>query len=957
LGEGINDAFSQRKIKSKGRKNKMKTLKNRITAIAIATFLMLSMTASIVLTPNAVAHYPAWNIPTYAYIVAAPDPIGVGQEAHVYMWLDPVYGVAGGATAAIGTNGSTASAALLSNGYRFKNYNLTIIAPDGHATTQIFETVSDTTSNQYTKFTPDQVGTYTLEFNFPGQKYGENGNGYENSILINDTYLPSHALTTLTVQDEPLPAPINSYPLPQQYWSHPIYGENTDWWTISSNWLGTGSPVPGGAASTTDQAIYHNDAIGPLTPHVVWQRPLQFGGVVGGNQFVDGGNNPNGWVPGAQYYEGTAYQPRFQNPIIISGILIYTEPIAFTGRLSGPTTAVDIRTGEVLWSRNDVPPLSFGYIYNLWDQEQHGTFPPILFTNNFAKAYDAYTGEYLFDVINVPSGMSVMGPSGEIIRYVIKNEGSTANAAWYLQSWNSSKLWQYDINPFTGGGSLSPALVNSTNNALITTNPYPKTDSHYADKIIVDANIPINSTTVNPNAPSHGLTTYDWNISIPWLSTMTPTPSVQAANYGDMMLLRSGNLPSGFAANRNGADQNPYTYFAVNLNASRGQVGSIMWTKTYNPIPGNVTMLQSAVDFDTRVFVIQLMETLQFQGYSMNDGRLLWTTEPQTVWNYYFDPGQPVLGTTAYGKFYNSGFGGITYCYDDLTGELLWTHGNGGEGNSTNGGLQVFYGVYPTMLQAIANGVVYVATDEHTMPNPFYKGALATALNATTGEEIWQLSEYPSEWGFSQPYAWATADGFSVFMNGLDNNIYSIGRGPSATSVTAQSFGDDIVIRGLVTDISAGTKQATQQAVFPNGVPVSSDASMKDWMGYVYQQKPLPTNFTGVEVTIDVLDSNGNYRNIGTATTDTTGLYSLTWTPDIPGNFLVVATFQGTNGYWPSYSETTFAVSQPHPTTAPVATAAPSMADQYILPGIVGIIVTIVIVGVVLALLMLRKRP
>ncbi len=39
------------------------------------------------------------NIPTYAYINASPNPIGVGQTAHVYMWLDAVYGVAGGTTA------------------------------------------------------------------------------------------------------------------------------------------------------------------------------------------------------------------------------------------------------------------------------------------------------------------------------------------------------------------------------------------------------------------------------------------------------------------------------------------------------------------------------------------------------------------------------------------------------------------------------------------------------------------------------------------------------------------------------------------------------------------------------------------------------------------------------------------------------------------------------------------
>ncbi len=83
-----------------------------------------------------------------------------------------------------------------------------------------------------------------------------------------------------------------------------------------------------------------------------------------------------------------------------------------------------------------------------------------------------------------------------------------------------------------------------------------------------------------------------------------------------------------------------------------------------------------------------------------------------------------------------------------------------------------------------------------------------------------------------------------------------------------------MVLSGTVTDISAGTEQNQQAAKFPHGVPVSSDASMTEWMGYIYQQKPLPTNFTGVPVSIDVLDSNGNYRHIGTATTDASGAFT-----------------------------------------------------------------------------------
>ena len=59
----------------------------------------------------------------------------------------------------------------------------------------------------------------------------------------------------------------------------------------------------------------------------------------------------------------------------------------------------------------------------------------------------------------------------------------------------------------------------------------------------------------------------------------------------------------------------------------------------------------------------------------------------------------------------------------------------------------------------------------------------------------------------------------------------------------------------------------------------------------------MPTNFTGVKVQIAVLDSNGNHYPVGTATTDASGMYTLSYTPTIAGNFTVFATFAGTNGY------------------------------------------------------------
>jgi hypothetical protein len=156
-------------------------------------------------------------------------------------------------------------------------------------------------------------------------------------------------------------------------------------------------------------------------------------------------------------------------------------------------------------------------------------------------------------------------------------------------------------------------------------------------------------------------------------------------------------------------------------------------------------------------------------------------------------------------------------------------------------------------------------------------------------------------------------------------------------------------------DIASGTSQDEPAARFPNGVPAVSDESMTDWMEYIYQQKPRPTDTVGVEVALTVLDANGNCRPIGSATSDDNGFYSFEWVPDIPGKFTVYATFAGSQGYWPSHDVTAFTVMEaPEPTPEPTPEPA-SAADLYFVPSTIGIIIAIVVVGVVL-ILMLRKR-
>jgi len=343
---------------------------------------------------------------------------------------------------------------------------------------------------------------------------------------------------------------------------------------------------------------------------------------------------------------------------------------------------------------------------------------------------------------------------------------------------------------------------------------------------------------------------------------------------------------------------------------------------------------------------------------------LITTTDSQTALDYFGNPIYPYIASQlAFGKLYSYAFGGILYCYDLTTGNLEWSYGNGGvPGNDTNSGTQA-PGYYPGFIQAVGghsldDGVLYIAVTEHTIETPVFKGSFTRAINASNGAELWSINSYTGEF---RSISYAIADGYTNFFNGEDNQIYTLGRGPTALTVSAPNIGaqasQPIVISGKVVDVSSGTTQDALASRFANGVPCVADSAMTDWMGYLYQQKPLPTSFVGVDVTINVLDSNGNFRSIGTATTDATGAYNLIWTPDIPGNFQVVATFAGTNGYWPSSATSAFIVMEAAPTATPAPVAATPMSETYFVPAVVGIIAAIAIVGIVLALLLIRKRP
>jgi len=194
-------------------------------------------------------------------------------------------------------------------------------------------------------------------------------------------------------------------------------------------------------------------------------------------------------------------------------------------------------------------------------------------------------------------------------------------------------------------------------------------------------------------------------------------------------------------------------------------------------------------------------------------------------------------------------------------------------------------------------------------------------------------------------------------MDTYDQRVYAIGKGPSATTVTASPkvsvHGSSVLVEGTVTDISPGTKEASLAMRFPNGVPAVADESMSDWMLYVYKQFPCPAEVKGVEVVVEVLDPNNNYYEVARATSDATGFYSATFDPPVPGKYTIVARFAGSKAYYGSYAETAITVED-----APVVTPEPTPVPQapvetYFAVSTIAIIVAIAIVGI----LLFRKRP
>ena len=787
--------------------------------------------------------------------------------------------------------------ALASQAYGWERITIVVTKPDGTNTT-LGPFRTDSTGSTYTNYTPDKVGNYTITTIFPQQEMPVDTFALERgaTIVKGTIMLASTESSKLEVVEELAEVNYPGHALPTEYWSRPIDPQLREWYSISGNWV-----------ARPDNSIVDFNADAPETAHVLWANQLTTGGMAGG--LIDG-------IPAASD-TGDAYEGKFPGSIILNGILYYQR--TDTRRETAPAImAVDLHTGEEWMFRNNTV-LNFGQVLYFNSYNFDGVFTYVWSVSGSTwTAYDPFTGNQQMQITNVPSGTRVYGPSGELLIYQINYQKG------WMALWNSTDcgLQNAKIGTPDYGSWGNTAHGNADPTANDGLGPY------------------LNGS--NPRC-------YSWNVTIPTDLSATGTK------------IYTDNRIVGLFVNQ--TKVRVWSLNLENLNSASTQATELYdewWNAPAEWIEGTNTMayvgatnyVTDSTDGDGVIGVWD-KELRTHYGFSVTTGKYLWATNSEIYLDSYGWGAMEHTWYYAYGKLYSVGVGGILYAYDLETGDTAWTYtmtdlyGEPITGNNWWG-----------WIDLIADGKVYLGTLEHSAENPLPRGAPYMAVNASNGAEIWRVNGMFREtrWGGNG----IIGDSIIATMDTYDQRVYAIGKGPTALTTAASPKvtvqGSSVLVEGTVTDISPGTQDDALALRFPNGVPAVSDESQSDYMLYVYKQFEHPSNTTGVPLTVDVIDANGNYRTIGTTTSDATGAYSFDWTPDVPGKYTVYVTFAGSDAYYASFAQSAFVVD-----AAPEATAAPtdkpaSMADLYFVPMSIGMIVAVIAIGAILALLLLRKR-
>jgi hypothetical protein len=610
------------------------------------------------------------------------------------------------------------------------------------------------------------------------------------------------------------------------------------WFTFSPTQVGTytfQTHFPAQWANGTGYNNFYKASDSSIVPLTVQQDPIQ--GIPDNPLPTDAWTRPinaenKGWnsiadnwlmrcysTPNRGFCMTCAVSPYTSAPN--SAHILWAEPIIFGGQGGGKFGDASYYTG-LSYEQFYTPLILEGRII----YTEHG---PTTTTALGTRILDLYTGEeimYLQDIdIIFAQVLKIDNPNEHgLLAYLWSQSGSSSNATLTMyDAFTGRELLQVNNVVWGGLGGFNggPTTFGPEGEILSYSFSGPSSDRRLicwnSTKAIysrggIDTWSPAFGSTID------GLRGIEYNVSIPDI----PGLSISAVNEGYVL------------AQVRDTNTFPYVYTDVGIDAATGQ---ILWTKNrteiYQAFFGQATSIHDGM------YVMRDEGKMVTYAYSIQTGNQLWVTDPLPngwgIFEYQRD--------IAYGKVYTTGYTGAVRAYDATNGQLAWEYDMGSAGYET------VYGTWPTYNGfTIADGKLFLSNDEHSPDSVLWRGGKLYALNTTDGTEVWSIAGM-----MRNP---AISDGLLTALNSYDGQVYTFGKGPSVTAVTAPDaaipLGTGVMIKGSVTDQSPGQKDT----------PAVADESMAAWMEYLYMQRPMPTDAKGVQVVLTAIDPNGNHKTL-----------------------------------------------------------------------------------------------
>ena len=658
---------------------------------------------------------PSFEINTKAYLSFRPNPVGLNQEILVNMWLEPPTHVV-----------------------RYhSDYKVIITNPSG-VETEIHMPTYRGDSTAWFPWIVDQVGTWTIQFFFPGSYFpagdyqaysgGATVEGGTIHFAEDCYYKPtSTEKQELVVQEEI----VYSWPdseLPTDYWTRPISFVNREWYSIAGNYPWHGP----GVGSDWDQMYpdtnrFYSDRYdflpyreAPETSHIVWRRQGEIGGVVGG-EARRGSDIPMFQMTGdpgtpSIIYAGRCYQT-----------VTKVRPDGTTGSV---WQCYDLRTGEIYWEKTDVDGTPNAIEYDEGSGEVPGgsgrAFGDIGYVNliyiggGHLKKYNPFTGALTMDV-EIPGGVSSGTYYRNCYALSIQNIGNQTNPEYRLINWTTAGA---------PGRNRYPLVISNTSYARSSLPTMYDFESGYG-------------------------ATYS-----------SITPPQMGATYGTKV--QGYNL----------------------------MTGEQLW-EVELPTEG---MYSGSVAVADHGKVAILFKSGYFKAWDLATGNLAWTSDlMEYPWGEASFGGYAI--ESAYGMFYRQSYDGV-YAFDWDTGDIVWHYIDPASSvYETPYRDQDSTTLYSFDSNAwIADGKLYTINNEHTPTPPITRGWGVNCIDIFTGERVWKL-EGPWVWAgpgaIADGYLTITSNEGYMYVFGKGESETTV-MGP----LTAVPKGTAMMITGNVLDMS-----------------------------------------------------------------------------------------------------------------------------------------------------------